>query len=76
MKCKILFSGKHKRGIMNLSSAESAQREVKVKLLWFHRLPLLQFGFCLCVGYCKGNICFVMCLFPIYSSFKPREDRA
>ena len=30
MKCQILFSGKNKKNI-NLSSAELAQREVKVK---------------------------------------------
>ena len=31
MKCQILFSGKNKKNIINLSSAELAQREVKVK---------------------------------------------
>ena len=31
MKCPILFSGKNKKNIINLSSAENAQREVKVK---------------------------------------------
>ena len=31
MKCQILFSGKNKKNI-NLSSAENAQRVVKVKL--------------------------------------------
>ena len=31
MKCQILFSGKNKKNIINLSSAENAQREVKVK---------------------------------------------
>ena len=31
MKCQILFSGKNKKNIINLSSAENAQRLVKVK---------------------------------------------
>ena len=31
MKCQILFSGKNKKKIINLSSAETAQRVVKVK---------------------------------------------
>ena len=30
MKCQILFSGKNKKNITNLSSAEFAQRVVKV----------------------------------------------
>ena len=30
MKCQILFSGKNKKNITNLSSAELAKREVKV----------------------------------------------
>ena len=33
MKCQILFSGKNKSNIMNLSSAEFAQTVVKVKQL-------------------------------------------
>ena len=33
MKCQILFSGKNKKNIINLSSAENAQRVVKVKIL-------------------------------------------
>ena len=33
MKCQILFSGKNKKKIINLSSAENAQRVVKVKKL-------------------------------------------
>ena len=32
MKCQIMFSGKNKKNIINLSSAELAQRVVKVKL--------------------------------------------
>ena len=32
MKCQILFSGKNKKNINNLSSAELAQRAVKVNL--------------------------------------------
>ena len=31
MKCQILFSGKNKKYIISLSSAENAQRVVKVK---------------------------------------------
>ena len=31
MKCQILFSGKNKKNIINLSSAENAKRVVKVK---------------------------------------------
>ena len=31
MKCQTLFSGKNKKNIINLSSAENAQRVVKVK---------------------------------------------
>ena len=37
MKCPVLFFGKNKKNIINLSSAEFAQRVVKVKetsLLW------------------------------------------
>ena len=33
MKCQSSFSGKKKKSIINLSSAESAQRVVKVKLM-------------------------------------------
>ena len=33
MKCQILFSGKNKKNIINLSSAENAQRVVKVKVI-------------------------------------------
>ena len=33
MKCQIQFSGKNKKNIINLSSAENAQRVVKVKAL-------------------------------------------
>ena len=33
MKCHIQFSGKNKKNIINLSSAENAQRVVKVKIL-------------------------------------------
>ena len=32
MKCQILFSGKNKKKIINLSSAENAQRVVKVNM--------------------------------------------
>ena len=33
MKCQILFSGKNKKNIINLLSAENAQRVVKVNSL-------------------------------------------
>ena len=33
MKCQILFSGKNKKNIINLSSAENAQRVVKVNAM-------------------------------------------
>ena len=36
IKCHILFSGKNKKNIINLSSAENAQREVKVKKTFQH----------------------------------------
>ena len=32
MKCQILFSGKNKKNVINLSSAENAQRVVKVNV--------------------------------------------
>ena len=32
MKCRILFSGKNKKNIVNLSSAELAQRVLKVNV--------------------------------------------
>ena len=34
MKCQILFSGKNKNNIINLPSAENAQRVVKVKAVF------------------------------------------
>ena len=34
MKCQILFSGKNKKNIINLSSAENAQRVVKVNIVF------------------------------------------
>ena len=33
MKCQILFSGKNKKNIINCSSAENAQRVVKVNTI-------------------------------------------
>ena len=42
MKCHILFSGKNKKNIINLSSAENAQRVVKVK----YRLKIHILLFC------------------------------
>ena len=35
MKCRILFSGKNKKNIINLPSAENAQRVVKVKMVLY-----------------------------------------
>ena len=40
MKCQILFSGKNKKNIINLSSAENAQRVVKVNVRKGHTVPL------------------------------------
>ena len=37
MKCQVLFSGKNKKNIINLSSAENAQRVVKVKGLRYEQ---------------------------------------
>ena len=34
MKCQILFSGKNKKNIINLSSAELAQSVVKITLIF------------------------------------------
>ena len=36
MKCQILFSQKNKKNIINLSSAENAERVVKVNYFWRH----------------------------------------
>ena len=41
MKCQILFSGKNKKYIINSSSAENAQRVVKVKIVF---LPSFYIG--------------------------------
>ena len=35
MKCQILFSGKNKKNIINLPSAENAQRVVKVNICMY-----------------------------------------
>ena len=40
MKCQILFSGKHTKNIINLSSAENAQRVVKVNGVHIHNTKL------------------------------------
>ena len=37
MKCQILFSGKNKKNIINLPSAENAKRVVKVKELFIYK---------------------------------------
>ena len=44
MKCQILLSGKNKRNIIKLSSAELAQRVVKVKEYFFMRFFLFHFS--------------------------------
>ena len=41
MKCHILFSVKSKKNIINLSSAELAQRVVKVKIYMYFPLKLI-----------------------------------
>ena len=46
MKCQIQFSGKNKKNIINLSSAENAQRVVKVKHLWVQSQ-----------GHCTQTVC-------------------
>ena len=45
MKCRILFTGKNKENIINLSSAENAQRVVKAKCL--KRAVFANFLFCI-----------------------------
>ena len=42
MRCQILFSGKNKKNIINLSSAENAQRVVKVKVVGSGRSLMAQ----------------------------------
>ena len=44
MKCQILFSGKNKKNNIILSSAENAQRVVKVKPQWL-KLPISRINF-------------------------------
>ena len=44
MKCQIQFSGKNKKNIINLSSAENAQRVVKVNAQWLE-LPIYRTNF-------------------------------
>ena len=46
--CQILFSGKNKKNIINLSSAENAQRVVKVKLYFALTLPVSRYGLLKC----------------------------
>ena len=41
MKCQILFSRKNKKNVTNLSSAELAQRVVKVKVLVFEKINII-----------------------------------
>ena len=41
MKYQILYSGENKKNLINLSSAELAQREVKIKI--YHALSRLFF---------------------------------
>ena len=53
MKCQILFSGKNKKTVINLSSAELARRMIKVKYPVF------------CLAQNKANA--KMCLMPPYA---------
>ena len=41
MKCQILFSGKNKKNIINMPSAENAQRVVKVKLYYIRNHAIM-----------------------------------
>ena len=43
MECQILFTGKNKKNIINLSSAENALRVVKVKQKYYGSLRLCAF---------------------------------
>ena len=55
MKCRILFSGKNKKNIINLSSAENAQRVVKVKVIHYKAFFFIIFWrFAVCIDY-HGN---------------------
>ena len=54
MQYQNLFSGKSKKNITNLSSAESAKRVVKVKLLPFAKLLASNWqGNKICMFYCQ-----------------------
>ena len=46
MKCQILFSAKNMKNFVNLSSAESAQRVVKVKALSKIVVDDISYQFC------------------------------
>ena len=52
MKCQILFSGKNKKNIINLSSAENAQRVVKV-----NNNCLVQYLPCVLRQTCLNKLC-------------------
>ena len=52
MKCQILFSGKNKKSITNLQSAELAQRVVPVKVL----LPLHVFVNLYCLHHLDNHL--------------------
>ena len=57
MKCQILFSGKNKKNIIKLSSAENAKRVVKVNGLnvkLYYIFPLLLHS---------GNVCVSVCMY-------------
>ena len=66
MKCQILFSGKNKKNIINLPSAENAQRVVKVKSSHNWAIPyekqtiIILYIFCIhdlhCKTLCKNRI--------------------
>ena len=69
MKCQILFSGKNKKNIINLSSAENAQRVVKVKAPHktvagnFFRYRFFCYAFCFFFSKEKSLVLHVYCLY-------------
>ena len=68
MKCQILFSGKNKKNIISLSSAENAQRVVKVKRnLDINQPSGIRFEHFCPTGCLKGNESFHLCVkYPVH----------
>ena len=56
MKCHTLFSGKRKKNIVNLWSAELAQRVVKVKHLWLMSLLYYICYFRICISFLSLSV--------------------